>query len=599
MSGVVHAFPSAVANTADPLKVGSTRWNAEHLFTSGNIGSIVIRGSDDTLDALSSVASGSFVRSNGLGLVPVYGVLVAADIPDLSGTYLTSAAAAAEYASVFNVRGYGAIGNGSTDDTAAIQAAIDAAFAAGGGVVWFPQGIYKTTNTIIVKSGVSVRGAGRGSAILRPAAGAYAGVVVNGATIYATLAMVSVTRASVASLTVDHATNSTTSNGIAITVDGAGTAAQHCTIVDCEVLPDDSATYAIWNFKGQHTKILFNYVDGGITTSTATAQEGIESFGGEDVLVAGNTVQNVGANGIYVTSDATSGESKYIRIRDNYIYRCKSGIRVAAGTHARSVHLHGNQISAPWEYGIVATIGTGVTFQDLQLCDNSVDGGLEGIRLIGHAAATFKQISVRGNTLRSQTSTNTGALVLSIFSNTAIDNNAILDSASSGMYLATTTSITARGNLVENTQHHSVYGDTCTSLLLAQNSFKSYNEANGDTPGAYFTTTTKITVQNNEFTKGTYEAYGVWALPSCDRVSISDNQVRYTPTFNPVFRNDSTNPEVGLVRGRFLALAATTTQVSLRVPHGSAPTSPVDGDIWTTTAGVFVRVNGTTVGPLS
>lgn len=49
-----------------------------------------------------------------------------------------------------------------------------------------------------------------------------------------------------------------------------------------------------------------------------------------------------------------------------------------------------------------------------------------------------------------------------------------------------------------------------------------------------------------------------------------------------------------------LALAASTTGVaSLRIPHGSAPTSPVDGDVWTTTAGLYVRINGATVGPLS
>jgi hypothetical protein len=40
-------------------------------------------------------------------------------------------------------------------------------------------------------------------------------------------------------------------------------------------------------------------------------------------------------------------------------------------------------------------------------------------------------------------------------------------------------------------------------------------------------------------------------------------------------------------------------KASLRVPHGTAPTAPVDGDIWTTTAGLYVRINGGTVGPLS
>jgi hypothetical protein len=43
----------------------------------------------------------------------------------------------------FDVTDYGAVGNGSTDDTAAIQDAIDACVAAGGGTVWFPEGIYQ------------------------------------------------------------------------------------------------------------------------------------------------------------------------------------------------------------------------------------------------------------------------------------------------------------------------------------------------------------------------------------------------------------------------------------------------------------------------
>lgn len=48
-----------------------------------------------------------------------------------------------------------------------------------------------------------------------------------------------------------------------------------------------------------------------------------------------------------------------------------------------------------------------------------------------------------------------------------------------------------------------------------------------------------------------------------------------------------------------LTLAGTTAVSSLRLPHGVAPTSPVNGDVWTTTAGLFVRINGGTVGPLS
>jgi hypothetical protein len=58
----------------------------------------------------------------------------------------------------YNVLDYGAKGDGTTDDTAAIQAAIDACAANGGGTVYFPPGTYKITNTITVKKKVNLVG---------------------------------------------------------------------------------------------------------------------------------------------------------------------------------------------------------------------------------------------------------------------------------------------------------------------------------------------------------------------------------------------------------------------------------------------------------
>ena len=49
--------------------------------------------------------------------------------------------------------------------------------------------------------------------------------------------------------------------------------------------------------------------------------------------------------------------------------------------------------------------------------------------------------------------------------------------------------------------------------------------------------------------------------------------------------------------GKLTLSPPTTGRATFNIGHGSAPTTPVDGDIWTTTAGLFARINGVTVGP--
>lgn len=46
--------------------------------------------------------------------------------------------------------------------------------------------------------------------------------------------------------------------------------------------------------------------------------------------------------------------------------------------------------------------------------------------------------------------------------------------------------------------------------------------------------------------------------------------------------------------GKITGTAGVTGAASLNLPHGVAPTSPVNGDEWTTTAGAFHRINGAT-----
>lgn len=63
---------------------------------------------------------------------------------------------------VFPVANYGAVGNGSTDDHLAIQAAINACYAAGGGIVYLPPtgAAYYIATGLLLLNGVALVGAG-------------------------------------------------------------------------------------------------------------------------------------------------------------------------------------------------------------------------------------------------------------------------------------------------------------------------------------------------------------------------------------------------------------------------------------------------------
>lgn len=51
---------------------------------------------------------------------------------------------------------------------------------------------------------------------------------------------------------------------------------------------------------------------------------------------------------------------------------------------------------------------------------------------------------------------------------------------------------------------------------------------------------------------------------------------------------------VSTLTGRVDTSASTTSSAGIRIPHGTAPTTPTNGDLWTTSSGAFVQINGAT-----
>ncbi len=98
-----------------------------------------------------------------------------------SGAISLGSSMTAVAALVFDVRDYGATGDGATDDTAAIQSAINAAHSAGGGTVLFPtttSSIYLISAPLVYYPDISYVGGGYGmgfTPIVRQASGANIG----------------------------------------------------------------------------------------------------------------------------------------------------------------------------------------------------------------------------------------------------------------------------------------------------------------------------------------------------------------------------------------------------------------------------------------
>lgn len=90
-----------------------------------------------------------------------------------TNTAVNATAAAVDAINAINVKAapYSATGNGTTDDTTAVQSAVAAAVSAGHGIVYFPSGTYSINTIYVNGDNISLVGAGLGLTILKRRAG--------------------------------------------------------------------------------------------------------------------------------------------------------------------------------------------------------------------------------------------------------------------------------------------------------------------------------------------------------------------------------------------------------------------------------------------
>ena len=104
-----------------------------------------------------------------------------------------------------------------------------------------------------------------------------------------------------------------------------------------------------------------------------------------------------------------------------------------------------------------------------------------------------------------------------------------------------------------------------------------------------------------EFT-GTYAPTSVSGTPSFNALKLtptinqtgSANQITRGLFINPTLTSAADFRAIEVGSGITILGAATTAKASLRIPSGTAPTSPVNGDIWFDGTDIKMRIGGVT-----
>jgi hypothetical protein len=313
----------------------------------------------------------------------------------------------------YSVVDYGATGNGSTDDTAAIQAA-DTAATEAGGTVWFPPGTYKINASGVTGGGASWKGASKKASKLVAAAVTW--TFGNGM-----LTLNTKSDVTISDLTFDfgNPTFSSSLNYPCIAI----TSGTRIVVRDCEIL--NLRTYCsgvMLSGTSSYCTIENNYIN--LPSPSANYSQAIASSGattmhnsilnnvcvgsamyfeGQYYTVKGNHIRNWQFGGGITCAVPPAGAENFV-ITDNVI-AYSSGIDVNS-TYPSGIEFWGNG-SVISNNNISYMSGSGISFSGSNntLCGNVIrnsgqglaNGAVAGIGAIAISSMNFTECVVMNN----------------------------------------------------------------------------------------------------------------------------------------------------------------------------------------------------------
>lgn len=369
---------------------------------------------------------------------------------------------------VVSVKDFGAVGNGVTEDTAAIQSAIDAVNSGGGGVVYLPKGDY-LVGQINLKSNVSLFGEGKSSALKVKASGGdqtYGLVASNQSNITVSDLRVYGTGLTAASLTTavfftDGSTYCTVRDCYidtcflgALIGNVSTTSASNCSIIN-NTITNIGLNGAGVNSFGTGNRIDNNLIVnfGQIATPSVIAG-GIEYRGAIKGSCSGNIIKN-GAYGStpivdgirieFATEGATQAPSGVI-IANNTIDNV-SGFGIRA-QFIKNCVITGNTIQQCWYGPGIAILSNFTGLSQYVTCSNNTIKGVLGGRAIyleGTAGYHVSHCSIASNTITNCTD---DGITISYARLNVISSNTIANNTAVGIRIVNGDKNLIQGNLI-------------------------------------------------------------------------------------------------------------------------------------------------------
>jgi len=374
-----------------------------------------------------------------------------------------------------------------TSHDASIQQALNNAAAAGGGTVFLPAGVFNVCQTLVIGSNVHLRGAGRGATILRGST-AVGGKFVDGAYLGTTIGAAGANNVTVSDLTIDHLTHSRNANGISFVPTGSGytgVVPTNILVERVEVLASNVGhhNYLIWNFKGQHVKIRDNWLDGGYGAPIAAPQpqEGIESFGGVDVLITGNTVKGVAGACINVGSAGIADSTTMgVTVSNNFLYGCHMGVNLGTsaengGQHNLESKIVDNFIYYATVFGINIPVDGGTTQRNLEITGNTIRSTgpgpyATGIRISAYPGSEIVSVLVARNTVDTVTGLHGQGISAFLGTNVRVLDNLVTKTSGSAIVGYQSNDIEIVRNRIDRPGSYGIYlGPTIERVIVLDN----------------------------------------------------------------------------------------------------------------------------------